>query len=1406
MNKNRIIIIFFVLALIFSCLNSVLAEDIDNLTIENSENTIKSSTTHVVDGSATNQMGNPTIQIAIDEANAGDTILITGENYVHCHFVVNKQLNIISNVGTVMSTCPSDTAGSDGVGIFYFGEGASGSVLSGFTLINDNSKRGTVDPYSIYIKGNSNVTVTNCNVQTTEGPGIYVNGASNTLIKNSYISNSKNGILVEKSNNIEIYNNTIEKNSISGINIGLNVAGSYINYNTIHANNYYGIFFNSVVNSFVTNNRITDNRDNEVLQRAEKGAGIYVDCNISKMEITGNFISENGNYGIYDSENVDNLVDQTVQVINNNYFVNHAERVVYHMVDGNTGPIYIGSNYYSSEIFCGGTAYSPGVLISKDNHGRRLVISEISQIEKGVYSVSFIRYDTKEIASDLNAVELIFFLNKVGTNPVPSSSDIYKVVEIINGTAIVDFRDIDYLATGNTLTVIGPGIGLIDYTDKANIPVSFLKIDDKDIPSSLGTIIIGSDINRTYGEEIHYTITLTDYLNKPLSNQNIIFKVNGVEYPRLTNNLGVSSLRINLGPGTYIIETRFEGNGDYDPSTKINTIIINDISTNKLGTVLVGMDLIKNYDEEGAYIVNLKNINGNPLSNQNIYFTINGVEYLRESDSNGVAKLNIRLNPGTYSIKAEFRENNHYLYSSVLNNVIVNIPTNKGIITLLNCDDLSQTYGENKDYIVYLTDIEGNPLSNQNIKITINGAEYIRQTDLDGIGKLRIRLGPGTYSISSVYEGNDLYESVAKTSKVIISNPTEKIDANLDFENIERTFGEDKPLTIKITDKNGNPLINQNILITINGVTYERISDDEGIARLTIRLGPDTYSFTINYLGNSYYNSASLTNSITIKANTGAKTSTTLIGEDLTQTYGENQGYIFLLKDNAGNLLANQNVEITVNGVAYYRTTDQNGETSLTIRLQTGTYKITAKYNGNSLYSSSYIENELKVLKKISISNTLSNLQIQNIINSAQKGSILIFTEENYENVELLIENSLNIIGRINTTLNGNLNKNVFTIKSNDVKISNLNIIANNGTGILIENSKNINVIQNNIGNYLDQSEIEDYMDAKELLPGNGIAIKNSENILVENNIINLFNIGTYFEQSKFIILTENTISKNNYGILYGKDVSDTLIQNNDIIDNIGLITMEVVEGPLGYGIYFRDSAVNAEVISNNIYNNYIGIFIDSKNSTGIKIVGNLISESTLEGLVFYANYTFSANAIQPLVENNAIYNNAKGPGLIILGEVSANPAGIYGPGEFNDSLKLKLGSNWYGTNKYTIWSINGTQGPGTICPRISTTLITFNMTYNVATNNYDIICYNKNEIATLLPEFEIHFTLNYLKDKEIEQVVTIKNGVGTLSFNKNNYYDTNNLIEASCGSLKDLNRIYHVIFTYNVPDSEIPI
>ncbi|WP_296885544.1 hypothetical protein, partial [uncultured Methanobrevibacter sp.] len=47
---------------------------------------------------------------------------------------------------------------------------------------------------------------------------------------------------------------------------------------------------------------------------------------------------------------------------------------------------------------------------------------------------------------------------------------------------------------------------------------------------------------------------------------------------------------------------------------------------------------------------------GNPLANTNVTFNINGVFYNRTTDSDGIAKLNIRLMPGEYIITSSYNE------------------------------------------------------------------------------------------------------------------------------------------------------------------------------------------------------------------------------------------------------------------------------------------------------------------------------------------------------------------------------------------------------------------------------------------------------------------------------------------------------------------------------------------------------------------------------------------------------------------------------------------------------------------------------------------------------------------------------------------------------------------------------
>ncbi|MBR4397355.1 MAG: right-handed parallel beta-helix repeat-containing protein [Methanobrevibacter sp.] len=298
----------------------------DKLTSSSLEDSPLSSTIEI-DGSAENQMMKSTIQDAINSANDGDTIIITGKSYVHCHFIINKRLTIISEVGTVMSPCTSNTRGSGTYGIFYIGPQGSGTVIQGFTLNNDINDE-DMDVYNILIRGASNVQIVNCTINSTpNGDGIRIENAVNTTVRDSIARNSKRGIKVIDSDQTTIINNNITNNTMNGINIDINNTNTIIRDNNITYNRFNGINLTSAEYVHILNNFIAYNQHKGSDNR-QSGQGVYINCNITKVEIKGNYFRENGLYGVLNDYRVRNLGynvgDEDLEVIDNNYFIGNT--------------------------------------------------------------------------------------------------------------------------------------------------------------------------------------------------------------------------------------------------------------------------------------------------------------------------------------------------------------------------------------------------------------------------------------------------------------------------------------------------------------------------------------------------------------------------------------------------------------------------------------------------------------------------------------------------------------------------------------------------------------------------------------------------------------------------------------------------------------------------------------------------------------------------------------------------------------------------------------------------------------------------------------------------------------------------------------------------------------------------
>lgn len=1339
-----------------------------------------------------NQMETPTIQETINNASAGDTIIIKG-NFVHVHLVIDKPLIIIGNSSS-LSTCPSRTTGSGSIGVFYLNPQTSGTVISGFTILNSgtDSASYSVRPYGIYINGADNISIENCTVKTYTGYGILFNNSSNDKLYNLSISSTTSG---RKTN--------------TGINISKNCSNISVDSSNISSNGFAGIALESGDNIGIYNNYIMDNRNEASQSSATVGYGIFVDCPVNGVYIKGNTILRNGNYGVFNNYRVNNL-NTTNEIIDNNIIMNHTERVVYTVryILSDGGPyvydeatdsyvyvgagngtydtaansVYLYSNFVRGTV-CGATLY--GYDKSSYTGKYDLVLSDIQQVDKAIYNISLIRKDNGEIANGLNTYYAIFYLNKNGNAADPQQGDVYRYCTFVNGTATCNFTNESYKKTANVITAVGPGIGNIGNPNRL---YATYNVNDSDIVNpitTLNTNISSSDLTEEYGDNKNMTVKLVDELGAPVSDKNVLIIIGTIMYTSTTDSNGVVYITTDGMPaGNYTVSYRFTGDSSYNPCNGSSNLVIN-----KAAAVIDSTNLTKVYGDSGSrYIVYLLDSNNNPIANQAISFTICGKTYNRTTDANGSASLAINLKVGKYTINVRYPGDSNYKSSSKTNTVTV---VNRiSYPTKLVTKDLSKVYLGPQRFSAKLVDSNNNPLVNQTVKFTVCGKTYSKTTNASGEASLAINLKPGTYKISTKYAGNSIYDSSSASNTIKVSKISTKITAN----NVYKQYKTSTPYVIKLVDSNNKPIANQKVKITISGKTYSRTTNANGEASLAINLKVGKYSVKTTYSGSSIYMSSSKTNTVTVVKNAVGK-ATKIVGSNLNKSYLDPQRFAVNLVDSNNNPLANQTIKLTVCGKTYSKITDANGGASLAINLKPGNYNMQVVYSGNSAYQGTSASYKVVVNPTTTITTSYSNSQAQAVLNEAKTGSTIYFKDYNMDDVNLVINKSLTLEGG-NSTVTGLLNNPVFTVNAEGVSINNFNIVAKNSTGINILKG-NSKITNNNLNNTLFGDNISSYYSGDKLFSGNGINVESSRNI-IENNIISLYYNGIYLKNSNNDSIIGNDIEKNNFGIYYGANVSNTEILSNNISNNIGQIDFENPEGFYGYGIFANQSSVNLTIGRNNIISNYIGVNFNAPNSTGINMYDNLVYNSTLEGVVFWPNYT-PVNGEYPTVENNAIFDNAKGPAMFTLGEMSANPNGIYAPGANDSSKALHIGYNWFGVNRLVTWVQDETVGAGTMCPRIRANAICFtNLTY-VSPGKYNVYFLRNGTLADELPDFRMFVSLN-----DIESTFEVHNGVGTISLDPSVYLtNETNIIKISSGSLNDEERTFKVIFIYEIPEDE---
>ena len=429
-------------------------------------------------------------------------------------------------------------------------------------------------------------------------------------------------------------------------------------------------------------------------------------------------------------------------------------------------------------------------------------------------------------------------------------------------------------------------------------------------------------------ENVDYKIINSEYytLNGekiPVRENYVWYIINNASYDNMGDNFYWNHWAFSVGHDYIKVNNNYYRliRGHFDDKTqdynlyalingKIYHVINGEISLSvDIKYIIDAPDVVKYYHGPERFVVTLKDLNGKPIGNAQIKITINGKTSTRTTDSNGMTSMAINLNSGKYAAEIEYKS--------------MKVTSSVTVKTTIEANDITKIFRNATQYYAKFIDTKGNILKNTPVEFNINGIFYTRTTNEKGVAKLNINLNPDEYIITATNPNSgEKHSNFVKVLPNIVEN-----------DDLTKYYRSNSQYYVRLLDDVGKPVgAGVGVTFNINGVFYTRSSDAEGYAKMNINLGQGTYIITAMYKGFSVSNTI--------------KVLPILSANDLSMTFRDGSKFAVKLLDNYGRPYAGQTVTMNINGVFYYRTTDENGVARLNINLQAKEYIITSMFNG----------------------------------------------------------------------------------------------------------------------------------------------------------------------------------------------------------------------------------------------------------------------------------------------------------------------------------------------------------------------------------------------------------------------------------------------------------------------------
>ena len=447
------------------------------------------------------------------------------------------------------------------------------------------------------------------------------------------------------------------------------------------------------------------------------------------------------------------------------------------------------------------------------------------------------------------------------------------------------------------------------------------------------------DIYYSYGEENYLKVKIEGY-----SDVDGVFSVydymkdESVDYEAHVDSDGYATFSIDYEPGyyqfaiEYVLDDEDFGIGltitVYDPD--ITGYILFSENANNLSQEDT-FEFINYGESYNVDILLLTNIFEGP--DTLIEYSVDNMTY---TGTTTYGKLHITIDPlpaGVHTLSIKWPS------LGLSRNIIIQINS-----TISAADASFNCSSANKYYPMSFTDVDGTPLANEAVDVSIDGKyNYTLTTDENGTVDFLL---PGL-------AGGDHIMTITNPvtgEKTNITITYIKEETSISTAAVTTVYNGGKYVVFTLKDSYGVALSGKDVSVVLNGKTIKGVTDANGQFKVsTDGLAPKAYTATMTFAGDDYLVKSTATAKITVKKATPKMTAKKATFKAKKKT----KKYSIVLKDNKNKAMKKVKVTLKVGKKTYKATTNAKGKATFKITKLTkkGKYTAKIKFAGNKNYN-----------------------------------------------------------------------------------------------------------------------------------------------------------------------------------------------------------------------------------------------------------------------------------------------------------------------------------------------------------------------------------------------------------------------------------------------------------------------